>query len=281
MERRWGYGIWIGKRACSDEHFIAHEDGTIVRTSSVAALTLAESWSRTEVMNVKATPWNLTGNEAEEATSTAVHDILVERRGGPSTSRASTTMEPQNNTGVNQPEVPAAAPRGVHIKHSYLEKFGYTPGCIKCGDIQVGRFSDNKRGHSIDGRNGLRECLRKDEVLKEHLEKSEEKMDEYLAKQVEMEDQNTEAKKRRSIDEPAENNVVTPSTGSGHSGEPTTPDQEMLPTASGAPEAKRPREVEDDLDEQERPTHFQVTEYDSDTTDPIWGPGADHMNDGN
>ena len=190
MDRRWGYGIWLGKRACSDEHIIAHEDGTIVRTSSIAVLPLSESWIKEHVVNVKATPWNLTGKDKEENSDAA------EQRGGPPMSRSSTTMEQQKNVGVRQPEVMPAAPRGVHIKHEYLEKFGYTSGCIKCEDIQVGRVSDNKRGHSIDCRNRLRECMRKEEILQEHVAKSEERMDRYLAQQIEQEDLNTEAKKR-------------------------------------------------------------------------------------
>ena len=299
MDRRWGYGIWLGKRACSDEHIIAHEDGTIVRTSSVAVLPLSESWKSEIVMNLNATPWNLTGKEMIETENHA------EPRGGPSTSRSSTTMEEQKNVGVPQPEAIPGAPRGVHIKHSYLEKFGYTPGCIKCGDIQVGRMSDSKRGHSIDCRNRLRECMRKDEYLKEQLDKSDTRMDEYLAKQIEMEDKNTEEKRRRIIDAPMENTELTPGTSSGtnkddkngnvQSGTSTNQtndvSMEQHQTVSGNPDEnidnrvaqgnseKRSRDELDDQDERERPTHFQVTEYDSDVTEYIWGQQEDEMSD--
>ena len=155
MESRWGYGVWIGKRPCSDEHIIAHEDGTIVRASSVSCLTVEESWSATEVLNVKATPWNLSGKEDEEKNEAV-------QRGGTAESRTSTTLEPRRDVGVEQPLNLPAVPRGFHIRHEYLKKFGFTPGCIKCEDINYQRPSEHKRGHTIDCRNRLRECLRKD-----------------------------------------------------------------------------------------------------------------------
>jgi len=65
MEKRWGEGIWLGKKVASNEHIIAMKTGEVIQARSVMLKTESESWDVEEVLGVSATPWSLNGNRQD------------------------------------------------------------------------------------------------------------------------------------------------------------------------------------------------------------------------
>ena len=66
MEERRVQGVWLGKRALSDEHIVAMDDGKICVTSAVRLLPDSESWNKDLIDKLKGTPWDPKGEEDED-----------------------------------------------------------------------------------------------------------------------------------------------------------------------------------------------------------------------
>ena len=61
MAPRWLPGTWLGKRWSSDEHLVALQDGSVVRTRSVRARPVEDAWSLGRTQEIKGQPWGPTG----------------------------------------------------------------------------------------------------------------------------------------------------------------------------------------------------------------------------
>ena len=112
LEPRWAEGLWLGKRWESDEHIIGTSDG-IVKCRGIAQVPATERWNRKAVEELKGTPWNWAGDAPDIANEAFIP------------LDASRVRDPD-------PPMPAAVPRQLKITIEMLEKFGYSPNCVRC-----------------------------------------------------------------------------------------------------------------------------------------------------
>ena len=144
------------------------------------------------------------------------------------------------------------------IMRNYLEDYGYTPGCHKCKGIQDGDRRTIAYSHSVQCRNRIKECLARDSVRgSEPVGEAIQRQNEFLAKEVEMEEDKSGEGKRARIGIDFEETPKNAMDESGPTSSTTTS------SSSGSTEAERPKRVREEgegTEENERPTHYQATE---------------------
>ena len=112
-----------------------------------------------------------------------------------------------------EPAVPTSGPdpfrpvpRAVYITKAMLEKHGYTANCGKCRAIQWGQ-SQTTDGHTIDCRKRMVEMLGNDMVYQHRLEQADERVNHYLAEELEIADKLNPSKKAIDESTPDPNNT--------------------------------------------------------------------------
>ena len=138
MGERWHLGVWLGKLWRSDEHILAY-DNEIWRAATIRALPEEESWSKEDIQNIRATPWD------QNPQNPAPPEVIPH-----------CPITPQE---VQESAIPVA--RAVRIELRDLEAFGYTRGCPKCERIRDGRNKGYTGGHAETCRARVVEEMRK------------------------------------------------------------------------------------------------------------------------
>ena len=188
MSDRWLEGIWLGKTFSSDEHIVSMMDGSVVRARAVRAFPEGEKWSAESVSMLKGKPSDPTGTMKE-----------VRHEGKVEIPRAPAEPDP---AGV-------ARPRGMKITSEMTTRFGYTPGCSKCDALRRGDTSRPTLGHNERCRRRMIERAQEEPRWKSRVESAQERMDHFVAEEIEKEEQ--EVKRRRG--ERAERPVEEPPSG--------------------------------------------------------------------
>ena len=163
MKERWGSGIWLGKRWTSDEHLVSMGNGKMVRARDVRPMPDDQAFDRALLLGLRGTPSNPSADdEHEDGDLREVPRAPVER-----------------------PPEPVANPmaRRVVIHRSYLQRFGYTPGCKKCEDIVTGDENKSTTGHSEGCRKIIEGHMRGDPLLRQRLDSAQLRQDKYLERE--------------------------------------------------------------------------------------------------
>jgi len=261
MQRRWGEGVWLGKRVGSDEHIISCSTGPIVKAGSITMKPKEESWSADAVLQVKGVPWALSG----EKTTSGEKEIHPETQGA-----GGVAVEMGRTEGaakMEEPDVPDVVPRDMMILPEYLAKYGHTDErkhgfrCPKCIGMQQNDRSFIRRSHTQACRDRIRKCLMEDELYQDRVQEQAKRKDEYVARQVERQVEREEGGKRARI---VETQVEERGTMPGSSTDGTIGKPER---AAG----KRSRDAAGDVEEQERPIAFRAQDEDDGDDDADMG----------
>ncbi len=166
MQQRWHTGIWLGKLWRSDEHLL-FSSGRVVRARCIRGLPETDSWSRSEVDAVTATPWNLESRPEEAPAAVRIEEMP--------------TTQPKEEADAGAP------PRGVRIGRKELEKYGYTAGCRKCDIIRRNLNILPTLGHSDACRRRILQAMREDDDVHQQgkVEAARQRQEEYRARQGE------------------------------------------------------------------------------------------------
>ena len=167
MEARWIPGTWLGKRFATEEHIVATVDGKVVKARAVRPVAVAERWNSEKVLGVKGVPWSPSGEERPETP--------VEYEVAPAPKiRPVDAMDEMEN-----------APRSMAITSRHLDRVGYTAaGCAKCRAMIKGETPE-PRGHSAVCRARVYKAIRQDEVMKNDMERADERKERYLKRRAE------------------------------------------------------------------------------------------------
>ena len=117
LDAWWAKGVWLGRRWRRTHHRIAAND-EVLEVRAVQRRPLAERWCRESLGNLRAVPW-------KNPAPLFVKVPLVVLPPLPD-------VEPAARIPVH----PAFAPRRVYIRHTDLEKWGYTSNCRRCIQIR-------------------------------------------------------------------------------------------------------------------------------------------------
>ena len=177
MQERWVEGIWLGSRFNTLEHLVSRRsDGVVVRTRAVREIPPQVQKSDLDsIVGQPHAPQGVQRKEKFEIPRTCV---------APPTEPAMPTSGPDPFRPV---------PRAVYITKAMLEKHGYAANCGKCRAIQRCQ-SQTTIGHTTDCRKRMEELLGNDMEYQHRLEQANERINHYLAKELEIAD-----KKRKLI----------------------------------------------------------------------------------
>ena len=150
MEPRWLPGVWLGKRFESDEHIIALEDGRVVRSGTVRAYPGVD-FDQVLLDGIVGKPWDPKGTGVEQG------NLHQEQP------RAGDLRRPPP---APEPDPVAPQRRRLAITKRFLDRAGYTPGCLKCRHMQTGDNSRPTLGHSEACRDRVEEFVRNDPALR-------------------------------------------------------------------------------------------------------------------
>ena len=171
MQERWIEGIWLGSRFNTLEHLVSRRsDGVVVRTRAVREIPRTVQKSGLDsIVGQPHAPQGVQRIEKFEVPRACV---------APPTEPAVPTSGPDPLRPV---------PRAVYITKAMLEKHGYTANCGKCRAIQRGQ-SQTTVGHTTECRKRMEELLGNDMVYQHRLEQANERVNHYLAEELEIVD---------------------------------------------------------------------------------------------
>ena len=170
MGARWLPAVWLGERFATDEHVVAMEDGTVVRTGAVREFP-GDVFDKELLDKIIGMPWDPRGSGHEQGGA----DREQPRAGDVS---QAPVVEP---TPMAEPNV-----RRLVITHEIIKKVGYTDECLKCSQLRRGEKSD--KAHSEECRTRVENLMRDHPELSAKLREAEERQDAYCARRVEAED---------------------------------------------------------------------------------------------
>ena len=166
MAPRWLPGTWLGKRWSSDEHLVALQNGSVVRTRSVRARPAEDAWNADRIQDIKGQPWDPAG--------TLTFEKVI--AGNP-------YRAPDVKPVPKEDEYPSTIPRGFRITEKEIARAGYTPGCPKCRDMHDDVLNIASR-HNARCRKRVEEFLKGDEEFEEIKRRVEERVSRYQEEQT-------------------------------------------------------------------------------------------------
>ena len=246
MGERWHSGIYLGKKAGTEENLVMTMSGSVVRARAVREVHRRLCLQDLEVLS--GTPHDPAGVLRPAGRDEGRHeDLAAEERGdfdaGPT-------------------------PKRVQITKEVVSKFGPTPGCVKCRGVMAGDKSYQYVHHNHECRTRMESLMRQDEKLSKVLEAAEERQVRRIAELLEKRDKEAKAKEKDQLekDERAKETMRkrgkspggqeearSPGTGSsGGGGGPSNSNLQGQASQAGtkrrAEEQATPEEGDDDLD---------------------------------
>ena len=140
IDLRWRVGIFLGTADRSNEAFIGTRSGNVVKSRSLARVVAENKWDADSVLRITGTPAQMCPNpdgnqdstwvEAEIAPHEHAHDPSIDQQ-------ADDTNQP-GSAPAKMLDVDRGKQR-IRITKQDLVKYGYSPGCKRCLDIQAGK----------------------------------------------------------------------------------------------------------------------------------------------
>ena len=165
----WKEGIWLGHSHNSNETIIGTTDGAI-RAFAIQRQPEADRWDADRIRNIKGTP-------QKPNPSKLGIEIPIKIRFEP------TPVVSNPPVVLLRREV---APRKMKITQRLIDKYGMTEGCQGCA--YKGSGLDDHRGHSQRCRERIEKAIAEDEEEKRVKERQDEKVNQWLAEQLEKQD---------------------------------------------------------------------------------------------
>ena len=172
MKERWYSGYFLGKRAGSEENLVMTSTGSVVRARAIREMHRPLLLADLDV--ITGTPHDPIG------TIRAGH--RDEARGGELAEEVPEDAEAGSN------------PKRVQITKEAVNKFGGTPGCLKCRGVVSGDRTYQFVHHSPECRTRMEDLMRRDDQFARKVEAAEERQKKRIAEVLEKKDQ--EAAKR-------------------------------------------------------------------------------------
>ena len=163
LAARFKYGLYVGSRPKSGEHFVATEEG-VIRCRDVRRLSEERRYDVDKVKNIKGTPWApLDGTTLLEVPT----HIQTERP----------------RIEEDQEYVPEINVKRMMIRKEDVEKYGATKNCGGCQAVEEGR--GRRVNHTQECRNRIEEEMKQDPNDAMRIERSKRRIDEEIGREVE------------------------------------------------------------------------------------------------
>ena len=167
LDARWEPGVWLGRTWGTISNRIAKSDKEVVEVRAVHRVPQVERWSRDDLNNLKATPWQWTATEESGAAA-----VIAPR---------SEEEKAQDEPKVENPDY---NPKRVYLRKEDMEKWGYTAGCRRCQLVRETRSAGGVP-HTSACRTRLETCLKAAEDPR--LQQAEERISSEVVRRTEEE----------------------------------------------------------------------------------------------
>lgn len=131
MDLRWKLGIYLGSAWSSNEIFIGTKNGNVSKARSAVRVVEPSRWNLLAVQNLVGIPGDRCPVPNDDLNADDVE----------------ATENPHDYDPADIPDTEAAAPevdrphsdhRRMKITQEFLNRYGKTPGCVKCASIELG-----------------------------------------------------------------------------------------------------------------------------------------------
>jgi len=191
LDPRFKYGIYVGSRPRSGEHYVATAGG-VLRCRDVRRLSLEKRFDVDLVKKIRGTPWAPLGDDTMLDVPTK---IIVDK--------------PTTHDDADHEYRPDKMKR-MMIRKIDVEKYGATPKCPGCRASIEGR----RQNHTEECRVRLEEEMRKTADGAERIERNNRRLDEDIARDIE---------KRMRFEEEKRSGLIKSKSGSLPAGAPSLP----------------------------------------------------------
>jgi len=168
---RFEYGIYLGSRSKSGEHFVGVEEG-VMRCRDLSRLSEDRRWDIEMIEKIKGTPWAPLGGEMQLEVPTNIPTEKLEPK---------QVEEYRSDLNIKR----------MMLRRTDVEKFGPTTGCGGCRAALEGR--GRRQNHTEGCRKRMEEELRKEPAGAERVEKNKRRFEEELGREVEKRVKHAEA----------------------------------------------------------------------------------------
>ena len=179
MRERWHSGIFLGKKAGSEENLVMKSDGGVVRARAIREV--HRTVSLAELDQLQGTPHDPAGTL---------------RGGGRDEGRPGALEEAELGDGDLGP-----VPKRVQITKDVVNRFGGTPGCLKCRGVMAGDKSFQFVHHSDACRVRMESLMREDEKFSKLIQAAEDRQTRRIAELLERRDQDAASQQHEPRDQ--------------------------------------------------------------------------------
>lgn len=152
MDVRWKLGVFLGHTPASGEHFVGARNGNVLKARSCVRVVEPSRWDRDALDRIVGIPGAVKPAEDGEPTPDDVegvdnpqvfaeHEVDPEQRERQNKSQSA--RPPERDVPPPAPPVPSG-PKRVRITRKDLDKYGTTPGCPRCADLDYGNHRTKK-----------------------------------------------------------------------------------------------------------------------------------------
>ena len=180
MHERWHSGIFLGKKAGSEENLVMKGDGGVVRARAIREV--HRDISMIDLNQLRGTP----------------HDPVGNLRGD-----SRDEHRPAELAGQDAEDPLGPVPKRVQITREVVQRFGATPGCLKCQGQIAGDKSFQYVHHSEACRVRMESLMRQDEKFKRLIEAAEERQTRRIAEVLERRDREAAQAAEKRQDQPS------------------------------------------------------------------------------
>lgn len=167
MKERWHSGIFLGKKAGTEENLVMTLDGAVVRARAVREVHRVLRLEDLDIL--KGTP----------------HDPAGTLRAGHRDEGRARELEEEEHEDVTLGPIP----KRVQITRAVVNRFGASPGCMKCRGVVAGDKSYQFVHHSDNCRNRMESLMRQDNKFSKFIEAAEERQTRRISEILERRDQ--------------------------------------------------------------------------------------------
>ena len=160
MDLRWKLGVYLGHAHASNEIYVGIHNGNVLKVRSVVRVVEGSRWSKTAVLKVLGIPGALKPVDDDNLTADD-----IEATENPHDFEPSSTERGVEAEDAAQADREDDAHRRIRITRKDLDKYGTTPGCPRCADLDYG-LHKSKKAHNEECRRRIYGCYRREEDAK-------------------------------------------------------------------------------------------------------------------
>ena len=150
LDLRWRLGVYVGDAASSNEYYLALPNGNVVKSRSIVRVVPSGRWDQRSLLAVQGIPGKLTiSDDSDDVDIEAFADAHENLDDAERDARDSEVADSRamDSSCIGGDEGMKGMDQQIRITRADRRKYGYTPHCHRCLDIEAGAYG-TKAHHS-------------------------------------------------------------------------------------------------------------------------------------